>query len=72
MVPSFIVSTSGISLRTGNSSTPGSVPMEVMIGGRGISFGSGRSALAAGASAPVTFAPMIANEARKNSMRDGL
>ena len=41
LVPSFIVNMSGISVRIGRSFTPGSVPIAVLIGGKGISRGSG-------------------------------
>ena len=45
-VPSFIVSTAGISVRMGSSLGPGSFPNGAAIGGTGISLGSGPSARA--------------------------
>ncbi len=44
LAPSFIVITSGNPPRTGSSFTPGNVPSAVLMGGNGISRGSGPAA----------------------------
>ena len=57
-----MTSTSGISLRMGNSVTPGIVPIAVAIGGTGISRGSGREA------APVVCASAVAVSIARHAM----
>ena len=64
-VPSFIVSTSGISVRVGSSLGPGSFPNGALIGGTGISLGSGPSAMDRGGTTAFAASGMGSSNSRR-------